>query len=149
MILHLNHAAQLLQSGHAYRCFCSLDRLDELARERRKLGFPTDYDRKCLDISSEQSEDRASKGEAHVVRLKMPGTIPVYKDLVYGEIAAQKPKPKPSSHRGLPSFDDPVLVKSDGVPTYHLANVVDDHHMQISHVIRAAVSPFFSQSIFA
>lgn len=117
-----------------------MDRLSELAKERSKLGLPTDYDRNCLGYSSEQSDDRASKGEAHVIRLKMPETAPVYQDLVYGKIVARQPVSKTPSHRGLPSFDDPVLVKSDGAPTYHLANVVDDHYMHITHVIRAAVS---------
>lgn len=73
-----------------------------------------------------------SRGEGHVVRLKVPEVYPDYTDLVYGSL-------KTSRSSRLNSYDDPVLLKSDGLPTYHLANVVDDHHMRITHVIRAVV----------
>ncbi|KAI9759208.1 MAG: Glutamate--tRNA ligase mitochondrial [Chaenotheca gracillima] len=135
--LYRENAETLLQSGHAYRCFCTSQRLHELATHRSKLGMPTDYDRACLSIPSEESEDRAHKGESHVIRLKVPDRYPDTYDLVYGKTkhASQ------SSHsikRGEPAYEDPILLKSDGLPTYHLANVVDDHHMKITHVVRAA-----------
>lgn len=129
----------MLQSGHAYRCFCSTERLDGLAKERNGLGLPSDYDRTCISIPAEESEERASKGEQHVVRLRVPSVPPAYTDLVYGVIGQRKSKEGPKVPRLQLSFEDPVLIKSDGHATYHLANVVDDHHMGITHVIRAVV----------
>ncbi|KAI4134379.1 MAG: hypothetical protein LQ347_001580 [Umbilicaria vellea] len=128
--LYHEHASALLHSGHAYRCFCSSERLHALAKQRNALGLPIDYDRACASISRDDSEDRVSRGEGYVVRLKVPDVYPDYTDLVYGSLKT------PRSSR-LNSYDDPVLLKSDGLPTYHLANVVDDHHMRITHVIRA------------
>lgn len=111
--------------------------MNGFAKERNDLGLPTDYDRACISIVAGESEERASKGEPHVIRLKLPDVLPAYTDLVYGVIgqrrgAAQAPR---LQH----SFEDPILIKSDGNPTYHLANVVDDHHMRVTHVIRAVV----------
>ena len=110
-----------------------------MAKQRHLSGLPTDYDRTCIDISPEQSADRAAKGEGHVVRLKMPEQIPSFDDLIYGTVEDRRSSNKVRLHPALASYEDPVLVKSDGLPTYHLANVVDDHHMGITHVIRAAV----------
>jgi glutamyl-tRNA synthetase len=131
--IYREHGAELLKTGHAYRCFCSAERLDELARARAALGLPTDYDRSCLSIPEEEAADRACKGESHTIRLKVPDIYRGYKDVVYGKVGT--PKQKKMIH-GEPSYEDPVLVKSDGQPTYHLANVVDDHLMEITHVIR-------------
>jgi len=133
--LYKQHADKLLEAHHAYRCFCSPERLDNLARERSALGLATNYDRICLGISQDESNERASKGEAHVIRLKVPMEYPVYNDLVYGRVGSDK-----KQRISLNYFEDPILVKSDGWPTYHLANVVDDHHMKITHVIRGVVS---------
>ena len=114
--------------------------MDGFARERKRLGLPSDYDRNCINIVADESEERASRGETHVVRLKLPDVPPAYTDLVYGVIGQR------NSERGARvlspkySYEDPVLIKSDGYPTYHLANVVDDHHMRVTHVIRAVVS---------
>ncbi|KAJ5900759.1 Glutamate--tRNA ligase [Penicillium subrubescens] len=132
--LYRTHADELISNGHAYRCFCSSERLDSFARHRSQAGLPSGYDRKCADISSEESEDRASKGELHVVRLKVEG-YPMFHDLVYGKTGQNKTN---SSKLDLIDrvYDDPILLKSDGHPTYHLANVVDDHCMKITHVIR-------------
>ncbi|KAF2748833.1 glutamyl-tRNA synthetase-like protein [Sporormia fimetaria CBS 119925] len=128
--LYREHAEQLLESGHAYRCFCSTQRLNALAEERHKVGLATDYDRTCASIPKDEAEQRAASGEKNVVRLKVPDRYPTYTDLVYGKF-------KPLKRRsGDAAFEDPILLKSDGLPTYHLANVVDDHHMQITHVIR-------------
>ncbi|KAH7419287.1 hypothetical protein BKA64DRAFT_751729, partial [Cadophora sp. MPI-SDFR-AT-0126] len=137
------HAEKLLESGNAYRCFCTPDRLFTLAQHRAKLGLPPDYDRACTHVPKEESDDRASKGESHVVRLKVPDKYPVYNDLIYGLVRQKRDFTSiPRSHGKGPgafgSFDDPILLKSDGFPTYHLANVVDDHLMKITHVIRGS-----------
>lgn len=128
----------LLESGHAYRCFCTPDRLFALAQQRSALGLPAGYDRKCAHVNTEESADRAANGEAHVVRLKTPEKYPPFTDIVYGNVRNRVARTKkPPVH---PAFDDPILLKSDGFPTYHLANVVDDHLMKITHVVRGAVS---------
>lgn len=132
--IYREHAQKLLDSGHAYRCFCSTERLNALAEHKHKLGLATDYDRTCESIPKEESDDRAHRHEPHVVRLKVPDQYPTYKDLIYGTF-------KPLRRRGHvteSSYEDPILLKSDGLPTYHLANVVDDHLMKITHVIRGS-----------
>ncbi|KAL4893435.1 mitochondrial glutamyl-tRNA synthetase [Aspergillus ambiguus] len=131
--IYRSHAHDLINGGHAYRCFCSTDRLDAFARHRSQAGLPPGYDRKCADISAEESEDRASKGESHIVRLKVNG-YPMFNDLVYGKTGQNRSPNKLDLIDRV--YDDPILLKSDGHPTYHLANVVDDHLMQITHVIR-------------
>lgn len=138
--MYREHATQLLESGHAYRCFCSAKRLKNLAQQRVKLGLPSDYDRACASLSEEESDERAFKKESHVIRLKIPDEPPYFTDLVYG-IVGQRGGAirRPHLQQAKGAYDDPILLKSDGRPTYHLANVVDDHHMGITHVIRAAV----------
>ncbi|KAL8952816.1 MAG: hypothetical protein Q9222_001288 [Ikaeria aurantiellina] len=135
-VIYQEHAEKLLHSGHAYRCFCSAEKLNELARRRASLGLPSDYDRTCEGLPSEQSDERASKGETFVVRLKIPIEPPEYVDLVYGLVGKPTHKTK-ARNLGEALYEDPILLKTDGLPTYHLANVVDDHHMDITHVIRA------------
>lgn len=135
--MYQSHAEKLLRSGHAYRCFCSTERLKSLAMGRNGLGLSSDYDRTCTSLPAGESEERASKGEQHVVRLKLPEVPPTYTDLVYGVVGQRKSKEGAHAPRPQLSFEDPILIKSDGHPTYHLANVVDDHHMGITHVIRA------------
>lgn len=136
--LYEEHAEKLLKSGYAYRCFCSSEKLSELARRRASLGLPSDYDRTCEGLPSEQSDERAFAGEAFVVRLRVPSSPPEYVDLVYGSVGKPNHNMK-AQNLGEALYEDPVLLKSDGHPTYHLANVVDDHHMKITHVVRAAV----------
>ncbi len=117
---------RLLAEGSAYRCFCTRQRLAEMRRENRaRQRFPG-YDRRCRGLSSDESERRAAAGEEHVVRIAMPteGEC-VMHDLLRGEI-----------RREWELIDDQVILKADGYPTYHLACVVDDHAMAISHVIR-------------
>ena len=128
------HAQQLLDSGNAYRCFCSAERLNNLAAHKHSLGLATDYDRTCASIPKAESDDRAHRGEAHTIRLKVPDQYPTYKDLIYGTFRPLKKR----GHVTESSFEDPILLKSDGLPTYHLANVVDDHLMHITHVIRGS-----------
>lgn len=127
------HAHDLIESGNAYRCFCSAQRLNELAQERALIGMATDYDRRCLSIPRHESDERAHQGAEYVVRLKVPDVYPEFKDMVYGRIGG---KPANSVRFLRDAYEDPVLLKSDGTPTYHLANVVDDHTMRISHVVR-------------
>lgn len=137
--LYQEHADKLLKTGHAYRCFCSSEKLSDLARRRASLGLPSDYDRTCEGLPSDQSDERSLAGEPFVIRLRVPVEPPEYVDLVYGSVG------KPSHNKKAQNlaealYEDPILLKSDGLPTYHLANVVDDHHMKITHVVRAAVS---------
>jgi glutamyl-tRNA synthetase len=94
----------------------------------------TDYDRTCESIPKAESDDRAHKRESHTIRLKVPDQYPTYNDLIYGTFKPLKKR----GHVTESSFEDPILLKSDGLPTYHLANVVDDHLMKITHVIRGS-----------
>jgi len=124
--IYHRHVELLLEQGHAYRCFCTRERLEEMrAAHRDQKSFPG-YDRRCREISSSESTRRAAAGEGFVARMKIPlrGEC-VMRDLLRGEI-----------RKDWESVDDQVLLKSDGYPTYHLANVVDDHLMGITHVIR-------------
>ncbi|KAG7390354.1 Glutamyl-tRNA synthetase [Phytophthora pseudosyringae] len=118
-------AEKLVESGHAYRCFCSSERLHKLRESQTRHGEATMYDRACLGLEEKEVEARAARGEPHTIRLKIPEGKTVVKDLLRGYVQFD--------HAGI---DDQVLMKSDGYPTYHLANVVDDHAMHISHVIR-------------
>ena len=116
---------RLMDEGNAYRCFCTSERLDALRKEQMEKQLPTGYDGKCRNISREESDERA-KTETFVIRLKTPEEgLCEFKDIVRGNVKI-----------AWSQVDDQVLVKSDGYPTYHLANVVDDHYMQVSHVIR-------------
>ncbi|KAK2740121.1 Glutamate--tRNA ligase mitochondrial [Myotisia sp. PD_48] len=132
--LYKSHTGQLVTDGHAYRCFCSPERLDALARHRNELGLAPGYDGACIDISKEESAERAAKGEAHVVRLRVTEQYPGFKDFVFGNIGQHGRAGQQGGYDG--AFPDPILLKSDGRPTYHLANVVDDHLMRVTHVIR-------------
>ena len=121
------YCQQLLDSGHAYRCFCTPERLEAVRLERQKNNDPTTgYDRFCRDIDPTEAANRAAQGENHVVRAKLPltGEITVH-DVIRGDITVQNSQ-----------LQDTVLMKSDGIPTYHLANVIDDHLMEISHILR-------------
>jgi glutamyl-tRNA synthetase len=119
-------AAVLLESGAAYRCFCTPERLEQMRAEQRARHEPERYDRRCRSIPPEESERRAAAGERFVVRQAMPieGTTTL-QDLVMGTVTFRND-----------TLDDHVLLKSDGFPTYHLAFAVDDHAMRISHIIR-------------
>lgn len=125
--IYREHAAKLLKSGKAYRCFCSPERLTEMRTAQEAAKKPPRYDRLCRSISPEESEKRSESGEPFVIRQKMPleGEVTVYDEL-RGEIKF------PAA-----DLDDHVLIKSNGVPTYQFANVVDDHLMEITHVTRA------------
>lgn len=122
------YAQTLIENGRAYYCFCTTERLDTVRKEREAAhSSETGYDRQCRNIRTEESAARAAK-EPHTIRLKIPlGEKTVFDDILLGRIEWQNNDINP----------DPVLLKSDGFPTYHLANVVDDHLMKISHVLRA------------
>jgi glutamyl-tRNA synthetase len=119
--IYAEHCRRLLAGGAAYRCFCTSERLERL----RQTG-QTGYDRHCRGLDPEESARRADGGEAHTVRLKVPleGEITVH-DVIRGDITFQNSV-----------LQDAVLMKSDGFPTYHMAVVVDDRLMEISHVLR-------------
>lgn len=120
------YAEKLLESGHGYRCFCTKERLDEVRAEQEKNHLAPRYDRHCRYLTKEESNSRAVAGEAFVIRQAMPDNeIISLNDAIRGEISFNS--------RDL---DDQILLKTDGFPTYHLASVVDDHLMQISHVLR-------------
>ncbi|KAK8100548.1 hypothetical protein PG999_010922 [Apiospora kogelbergensis] len=129
--IYRQHVQELLDQGKAYRCFCSPERLDEVKKLAMAAGAEMPgYDGHCSHISVPESERRAASGEAHCVRFKTHGHgnfEPLFNDLVYGFY-----KPMPGS------VDDFIIMKRDGFPTYHFANVVDDHLMEITHVIRGA-----------
>jgi len=116
---------RLIDAGDAYPCFCTPQRLEELRETQRKAGQPTRYDRHCINLSDTEVKSRVEAGEIPVIRMKVPEGTTVVHDLVRGDSTFDNS-----------SQDDQVLLKSDGFPTYHLASVVDDHEMQISHVIR-------------
>jgi glutamyl-tRNA synthetase len=124
--IYRRYADELLANGHAFRCFCMPERLDAMRAEQRAARTPQKYDGHCLSVSAEESGRRAEAGEAYVVRMKVPESgVCVVNDLARG--------PVPFDYT---TVDMQVLLKSDGLPTYHLANVVDDHLMEITHVIR-------------
>jgi glutamyl-tRNA synthetase len=116
-----------LAGGHAYRCFCTPERLKEVRDRRQKSGDATGYDRLCRGLAPGEAARRAEAGEPHTVRLAVPLEGETrFTDGLRGPIVIENR-----------AIDDQVLLKSDGFPTYHLANVVDDHAMEITHVIRA------------
>jgi glutamyl-tRNA synthetase len=123
--LYQKHAAELIDKGAAYYCFCSKERLAALRAEQEARKELTRYDRHCRNIPPADAAERA-KTESHVIRLKVPdeGTLAI-DDLVHGRIEWQ-----------VNTIEDQVILKSDGFPTYHLAVVVDDHVMEITHIMR-------------
>ncbi|KAI2639506.1 hypothetical protein GGS26DRAFT_271171 [Hypomontagnella submonticulosa] len=123
--LYTKYADQLIGEGRAYRCFCTPEDLDHMRSISIQEGGPTTYNRTCSHIPPDVSARRAANGEQHCVRFKCDHR-PLVNDLVYGRYT--KPEPE----------DDFIIIKRDGYPTYHFANVVDDHLMEITHVIRGA-----------
>ena len=125
--LYRETAYRLVEEGYAYHCYCSPERLIEMRQEQQRLKQPPGYDRQCRDLSHSQRGEYEAQGVTPVVRFKMPldGETSC-EDIVRGHVSFE--------NRLL---DDLVMLKSDGFPTYHLANVVDDHFMEITHVMRA------------
>jgi glutamyl-tRNA synthetase len=123
--IYRTYADELLAKGHAFRCFCTPERLDEMRESQRLAKLPPRYDGRCLSIPLAESAERAQR-EPFVVRLRVPDIgIAVVNDLRRGRVEFE-----------WSAVDMQVLMKSDGMPTYHLANVVDDHLMGITHVMR-------------
>ncbi|MDO5725061.1 MAG: glutamate--tRNA ligase [Tissierellia bacterium] len=124
--IYRKYVDELVEKGHAYYCFCSKDRLDNLREEQKIKGLVPKYDGLCRGVSLEEAKKRAANGEEYVIRMKLPPNKDIsFKDLVRGNITIN-----------TDDIDDQVLLKSDGFPTYHMAVVVDDHLMGISHVVR-------------
>jgi glutamyl-tRNA synthetase len=125
--LYREAAEKLIEQGDAYYCYCSPQRLEELRAGQVKRKEPPGYDRLCRDLTKEERAQKEAEGITPVVRFKTPLTGQTsYNDVIWGRVVVENS-----------TLDDFVLLKSDGYPTYHLANVVDDHDMEISHVIRA------------
>ncbi|WP_160009052.1 glutamate--tRNA ligase [Rhizobium sp. 18055] len=120
------YAQQLLDKGHAFRCFCTPERLTEMREGQRTSGKPPKYDGLCLKYSADEVSAKMAAGEGSVIRMKIPteGSCD-FTDGVYGDVSIP-----------WDSVDMQVLIKGDGMPTYHMANVIDDHLMKITHVAR-------------
>ncbi len=124
--LYRKFALELIEKGHAYYCFCSAEDLDKMREEQKARGEFAHYDGRCRCLSEETVKEKLSVGEPHVIRLKVPDEGEIsFTDIIREKVTF------PWSQ-----IDDQVLIKSDGFPTYHLANVIDDHSMKITHVIR-------------
>jgi glutamyl-tRNA synthetase len=124
---YASYVPQLLEGDHVYRCFCTKERLDALRAEQQARHLPTTgYDRHCRRLSQQEINAKLEAGESYTIRLKAPITgTTTCPDAIRGEIVFQNSK-----------LEDAILIKSDGYPTYHFANVIDDHLMGITHVLR-------------
>lgn len=124
--IYRKYVDQLIEEGHAYYCFCSKERLDKVREEQKVKGLIPKYDEFCRSLSLEEARKRIANGEEYVVRLKLPHNRDIkFHDMVRGDISIN-----------TEDIDDQVLLKSDGYPTYHMAVVVDDHLMGITHIVR-------------
>lgn len=124
--IYKKYVDELIENDHAYYCFCSKERLEEVREEQKIKGLVPKYDGFCRNISKEEAKQRVANGEEHVVRLKLPHNKDIkFHDIVRGDIVIN-----------TNDIDDQVLLKSDGFPTYHMAVVVDDHLMKITHIVR-------------
>lgn len=126
--LYREHAQKLVDAGKAYYCYCTSERLNELREYQQANKLDPGYDRKCQTISEEEKQTLIDAGVKPVLRLKIPieGKTSI-EDLVMGKI----------TRKNRDVMVDPILMKGDGFPTYHLANVIDDHFMEITHILRA------------
>lgn len=126
--LYKEYAEKLVESGHAYYCFCDKERLEELRAHQTVMKVPTKYDGLCSKLSKEEIQAKLDAGVPYVIRQKMPKTGKTsFQDEVFGEISVENA-----------ILDDNVLLKADGLPTYNFANVIDDHLMNITHIIRGS-----------
>jgi len=126
--IYQQYARQLVESGHAYYCFCTPERLARIRQEQQKRKAPIHYDGTCRNLNLDEAAQRVARGERYVIRFKMPeeGSITVH-DALRGNITVENS-----------TLDDLILVKSDGWALYHLAAMVDDHLMKITHVLRGS-----------
>ena len=126
MHIYKQYALELVEKGHAFYCFASSEELDQMRAEQQARGEMPGYDGRGLKLSQEEVTRRLEAGEAHVIRMKIPTEgVCKFNDLLRGEVEIP-----------WAQVDMQILLKTDGLPTYHLANVVDDHLMEITHVIR-------------
>lgn len=125
--IYLEYARQLVEQGEAYYCFCTKERLEQLHKEAEERGeVAAKYDKRCLSLSKEEVEEKLAAGTPYVIRQNNPTSGETsFEDVLYGTITAPNEE-----------LDDMVLIKADGYPTYNFANVVDDHLMEITHVVR-------------
>lgn len=124
--LYPKYAKALIDNGGAYYCFCTKEMLDLKRAEAEARGETFKYDKHCLHLHKEDVEERLARGDAHVIRQNVPLTgTASFDDALYGHVEVE-----------CPTLDDSVLIKADGLPTYNFANVVDDHLMKITHVMR-------------
>lgn len=126
--IYLEYAKKLIKKGEAYYCFCTKDRLDALRADEEAKKETPKYDKHCLHLSKEEIQEKLDAGIPYVIRQNNPSTgTTTFKDEIYGTISVDNSE-----------LDDMVLIKSDGFPTYNFANVVDDHLMGITHVVRGS-----------
>uniref|UniRef100_A0A672YG23 Nondiscriminating glutamyl-tRNA synthetase EARS2, mitochondrial n=1 Tax=Sphaeramia orbicularis TaxID=375764 RepID=A0A672YG23_9TELE len=126
--LYTSTAQQLIESGHAYYCFCSQRRLELLKKEALRAGQTPRYDNRCRHLQADQVQERLAQGLTHVIRFRLEEGVEPFQDMIFGW----------NRHEVAQVEGDPVIIKADGFPTYHLANIVDDHYMKISHVLRGS-----------
>lgn len=126
--LYRQYAQKLVESGAAYYCFCTPEELEARRTEAEEKGETFKYDKKCMDLSKEEIQARIARGDSYVIRQNTPteGTV-TFEDMIFGSITVE-----------CSTLDDMVLLKADGLPTYNFANVVDDHLMNITHVLRGS-----------
>ncbi len=124
--IHQEYAKKLVEMDKAYYCFCTTERLEEVRKMQELTKRPTGYDGHCRNLSVEETQRRLQAGESHVIRLKLPknGSVTI-NDAIRGQVTFD-----------WKLIDDQVIIKSDGMATYHLASMTDDHDMKITHVIR-------------
>jgi len=123
---YLPYAKQLVESGHAYYCFCTKERLEEARAEAEKKGETFKYDKHCLHMSKEEIQAKLDAGVPYVIRQNIPTEGKAgFDDVIYGRVEVD-----------CDTLDDNILIKADGLPTYNFANVIDDHLMGITHVMR-------------
>lgn len=128
MGMYMKYALELVEKGEAYYCFCTKERLESLKESNAEGEAFAKYDRHCLGLSKEEVQAKLDAGEPFVIRQKMPDTgSTTFSDVVYGDITVDNAE-----------LDDQILMKADGYPTYNFANVVDDHLMNITHVVRGS-----------
>lgn len=124
---YLKYALELIDKGEAYYCFCTKERLDSLKTETGEHEQIAKYDRHCLHLSPEEVKANLDAGKPYVIRQKIREGSTTFHDEVYGDITVDNSE-----------MEDQILIKSDGFPTYNFANVIDDHAMNITHVVRGA-----------
>jgi len=124
--VYRDYAERLLELGRAYYCYCTPEELEQRREEARARGEPPMYDRRCIELSAEQRAQFESEGRPKALRFKAPSDAVVVDDIIHGRIEFE----------GKSAVDDFVIIKSDGMPTYNYAVVVDDHSMEVTHVVR-------------